>query len=198
MTPAQSAPLAVSILCRHPLIRAGVAHLVQAAAGDTVTIIGSAEVAPADPESVDVVLYDLLCHQACGAEDLRRLAASVPVVALSRADREDLAARARATGVRLVVREDVTGAHLLDALHQAAGRRQTRRRADGHGLTERERQVLSLVGAGLTNENIAQELVLSVNSIKSHLRLAYRKINVSNRSQAVLWAVRHHPLPLTE
>jgi DNA-binding NarL/FixJ family response regulator len=55
-------------------------------------------------------------------------------------------------------------------------------------LTEREVEVISLVARGLTNADIAAALFLSPNSIKTYIRTAYRKMNVTSRSQAVLWA----------
>jgi DNA-binding NarL/FixJ family response regulator len=63
--------------------------------------------------------------------------------------------------------------------------------ARGGGLTPRELEVVGYIAAGLTNLEIAATLSLSVNSIKSYIRSAYRKIGASSRSQAVLWAVRH-------
>ncbi len=64
-------------------------------------------------------------------------------------------------------------------------------RALGAGLTPRELEVVGFIAAGLTNLEIAATLSLSVNSIKSYIRSAYRKIGASSRSQAVMWAVRH-------
>jgi LuxR family maltose regulon positive regulatory protein len=52
-------------------------------------------------------------------------------------------------------------------------------------LTERECQVLRLISAGLSNQEIAQELYVSINTIKTHTRNAYSKLNVRNRTQAV-------------
>ena len=59
------------------------------------------------------------------------------------------------------------------------------------GLTPRESEVVGLIAAGLSNQEIARATGLSINSIKSYIRGAYRKIHVTTRSQAVLWAVRH-------
>lgn len=56
-------------------------------------------------------------------------------------------------------------------------------------LSRREREVLLLVAASRTNQEIADELFVSVNTIKTYLRTSYRKIGVSRRSQAVLWTV---------
>lgn len=58
-------------------------------------------------------------------------------------------------------------------------------------LTERERDVLSLLAQGMTNKDIAQSLFLSVRTIEAHLRNIYSKLDVGNRTEAVLWAVQH-------
>ena len=59
------------------------------------------------------------------------------------------------------------------------------------GLTAREAEVLSLITMGLSNQEIADRTLLSLNSIKSYIRSAYRKIDVDSRSRAVLWGVEH-------
>ena len=51
-------------------------------------------------------------------------------------------------------------------------------------LTEQEQRVLGLLGAGLTNPEIAEELVISLNTVKSHVKSIYRKLDVSSRSEA--------------
>ena len=59
------------------------------------------------------------------------------------------------------------------------------------GLTAREAEVLSLITMGLSNQEIAERTMLSLNSIKSYIRSAYRKIDVDSRSKAVLWGLAH-------
>ena len=59
------------------------------------------------------------------------------------------------------------------------------------GLTQREIDVLRLVARGLTNQEIAARLYLSLNTVKSYIRYGYRKIGAERRSQAVIWAERH-------
>ncbi|WP_322920919.1 response regulator transcription factor [Nocardioides renjunii] len=58
-------------------------------------------------------------------------------------------------------------------------------------LTQRETEVLSMIAAGRANKEIAEETNLSINSVKSYIRGAYSKIEVTSRSQAVLWAIQH-------
>lgn len=60
-----------------------------------------------------------------------------------------------------------------------------------HGLSAREAEVIALITRGLSNELITRRTYLSINSLKSYIRSAYRKMGVTSRSQAVLWGVEH-------
>jgi NarL family two-component system response regulator LiaR len=59
------------------------------------------------------------------------------------------------------------------------------------GLSAREAEVLALITQGLSNQEIAERTYLSINSVKTYIRTAYRKIEVSRRAQAVAWGMRH-------
>lgn len=59
------------------------------------------------------------------------------------------------------------------------------------GLTARESEVLALITQGLSNQEIADRTYLSINSVKTYIRTAYRRIGVSRRSQAVAWGMQH-------
>lgn len=59
-----------------------------------------------------------------------------------------------------------------------------------HGLTQRESEILSLVVAGLSNRGLASKLVIGDETVKSHLRAIYRKLDVSDRTAAVAVALR--------
>ncbi len=59
------------------------------------------------------------------------------------------------------------------------------------GLSPREAEILALIAQGMSNQEIAERVFLSINSIKTYVRSAYRKIKVTRRSQAVLWAVEN-------
>lgn len=74
------------------------------------------------------------------------------------------------------------------------------RRDDENDLTPREGDVIAMITQGLDNQTIAERAGVSINSVKSYIRSAYRKMGVSSRSQAVLWGVRHgylEPAPLS-
>lgn len=58
------------------------------------------------------------------------------------------------------------------------------------GLSKREFEVLTLIARGVSNQEIADQAFLSINSVKSYIRVAYRKIGVTRRTQAVSWALQ--------
>ncbi len=76
-----------------------------------------------------------------------------------------------------------------------AGRPTPSPRATGpartHGLTAREAEIIALITQGLSNQEIAERSYLSINSVKTYIRTAYRKIGVERRAQAVLWGIKH-------
>lgn len=60
---------------------------------------------------------------------------------------------------------------------------------DNNKLTERESNVLFYLAKGLTNEEIAEKLHISVHTVKAHLEAIYDKLNVTNRVQAAIKAI---------
>ncbi|WP_392669450.1 response regulator [Streptomyces sp. LN785] len=61
----------------------------------------------------------------------------------------------------------------------------------GNTLTEREREVLGLIADGRSNREIARALVLSEKTVKTHVSNILMKLDLADRTQAALWAVRH-------
>ena len=116
--------------------------------------------------------------------------------------------RVLAMGVADVVSMDVSAEVLLERLERAAaGRRIAPAAVRRHsrdaarlatGLTEREVAVLELIAAGLSNHQIAAELFVSINTVKTYVRTAYRRIGAKSRSQAVIWALSQGLGPQTE
>ena len=58
-------------------------------------------------------------------------------------------------------------------------------------LTQREIEILNMIGMGASNEEIADKMCIALNTVKTHLYKIYRKINVKNRLGAALWASKN-------
>jgi len=56
-------------------------------------------------------------------------------------------------------------------------------------LTGREEEMLRMISQGYSNKEIAATLYLSINSVKTYIRSAYRKIGIERRAQAVIWGI---------
>ncbi len=62
---------------------------------------------------------------------------------------------------------------------------------DSEELTLREKEILFHVVSGMTNKEISSELTISVHTVKTHMYNIYKKLNISNRLQIILWAVKN-------
>jgi DNA-binding CsgD family transcriptional regulator len=86
--------------------------------------------------------------------------------------------------------------HILTTQGQGAllppEKRSTSPSPSPHGLTPRELEVLRVVAQGLTNEQVAERLVISPRTVDTHLTSIYSKIGVSSRSAATRYAIEHH------
>ncbi len=155
----------------------------------------------------DLVLYDVLGLHRGGGADLTGLLrdSEVTVLAVARDLRPDLVAQALAAGAHGIVPMDVTSTSLTEAVTAAvrfgpgtddrSDRDRSRDRGHVPGsevhLTGRERDVLGLIARGYSNQEVATLSFLSINSVKTYIRTAYRKIGVNSRSQAVIWCLTH-------
>jgi DNA-binding NarL/FixJ family response regulator len=196
----------------HRLIRSGV----RAELGDAVDVVGEAgdvdeAIRVITAERPDVVLLDVHMPGGGGAEVIRGVHAGLPAVrflALSVSDAaEDVIGVVRA-GARGYVTKAIDGAALTDAIVRVAsgdavfGPRLAGFVLDAFAgedaaptadedldsLTPREREVLRLIARGYTNREAAQELVLSVRTIETHVSSVLRKLQMSNRRELARWA----------
>ena len=96
-----------------------------------------------------------------------------------------------AAELRAGVRPALFDGDAVDAVLRAAGHPVRRRRDWPAGLTSREVEVLRLLVRGLSNKEIAEQLVISRKTAGSHVEHIYTKIGVSNRARASLFAIKH-------
>jgi two-component system, NarL family, response regulator LiaR len=162
--------------------------------------------AGSDTTPADVLLFDCFPQpdsaEPCTAVQPR--AAGLVVVAYTWHTRPERVRWALEHGFAGYVAKALPAEELVEALETVhAGRsavalpRKVPARKTFHGATEsdcltrREAEVLDLVCSGLRNTEIALQLHLSLNSVKSYIRSAYRRVGVTTRSQAVVWGIEN-------
>jgi DNA-binding NarL/FixJ family response regulator len=202
-------PIRVLIADDHPVVRQGLRTYLELQAD--IVIAGEAgggieAAAEARRLAPDVVLLDMVMPDGDGIEALRRIGSGpgAPRVIVLTSFAEDGrvvdAMRAGAAGYLL---KDAQPAELLAAIRAAhAGGAplhpdaaaylvgELRRPAAGPDLTAREREVLELLARGMPNKAIALRLSLSEKTVKAHVSAILRKLDVTDRTQAALRAVR--------
>jgi DNA-binding NarL/FixJ family response regulator len=184
---------------------------------------GEEALALADELRPDVILMDLRMPRMDGVEATRRLRASHPeikiVVLTTYADDRSVieALRAGALGyltkdagadeIRQALQRVASGQasldpavqmHLIDAITTTNNSSNTPATPGAElpdGLTPREAEVLGLIGAGLSNAEIATQLFVSEATVKSHVNHMLPKIGARDRAQAVGYAYRHGLVP---
>lgn len=160
----------------------------------------------------DVVLMDIFMPEGNGLEAAQAIRSEMPEVAIVMLTSSDLdehlmeAVRLGASGYLL---KDLDASELFDLLigverGEAAMTRAMAARllkdmsnqnmscGDGReSLSEREVEVLRLVAQGYSNPQIANELVISINTVKSHIKNILNKLNLDNRTQVATFAVQN-------
>ena len=203
----------------HAVVRQGLATFLDLQ--DDIEIAGEAAdgadaVAKAASLQPDVVLMDLVMPQLDGVEAIRRIRAADPdakiIVLTSYADDEKIfsAIRAGASGYLM---KDVSPQDLAKAIRMARDgdpllHPDVARRLMDHvshpeppgaaalaRLTAREVEVLRLIARGMANKEIARELVLSEKTVKTHVSNLLQKLDLGDRTQAALFAVRNGVVP---
>ncbi len=196
----------------HEVVRTGIKSIL---ADTNIEIVGEATsseeaVSMALELNPDIVLLDIRMPGNDGLDALGRIKLDRPkmsVLVLSTYDNPTYVARAVALGANGYLLKTATQEEVVDAVQRvAAGEniwtREELRRVTGAlatlrlsddieaPLTRRESEVLRQLANGLTNKEIAQALGISYETVKEHVQHILRKVGVTDRTQAAVWAVR--------
>ena len=196
----------------HPMVRAGVKKMI---GGKDIKIIAECDdgveaVTQTLKRKPDVVLMDIRMPERDGLNALGRIKIEnpeMPVVMYSGFDNPTYIARAVALGANGYLMKNCSAKDLISAIKTAAKGENTwtrteLRRVTGAlatprpgislevPLTQREIQVVQFICDGMTNKQIGDEMEISYETVKEHVQHILRKIGVTDRTQAAVWALR--------
>jgi NarL family two-component system response regulator LiaR len=156
----------------------------------------------------DVILMDLMMPEMDGIAATRAILADCPeikIIAMTSFEDEQLVQGVLAAGAISYLIKNVTSDELAKAIRDAASGRSTLSPEAARvlvqatrptkqplfDLTEREQEVLNLVAQGHSNQQIADTLVISLATVKAHISSILSKLQVSSRSEAIAFAIKH-------
>jgi DNA-binding NarL/FixJ family response regulator len=206
-----ASPVRVAIVNDYPIVVAGLAVLLEPHV-DRIHVVELDAGCPVGRD-VDVILHDAFAY----TDGLAGFVASpARVIVFTFIEAPEAVAQAMSQGAAGYVFKGLPIERLVGAIERVhAGEKVVELRGEGPstpgiesaepgcwpgqevGLTARESEILTLICQGLSNHEIAARTYLSINSVKTYIRTAYRKIHVTTRPQAVLWGARHGFTPET-
>lgn len=156
----------------------------------------------------DVILMDLMMPEMDGIAATRAILEECPdikIIAMTSFEDEELVQGVLAAGAISYLLKNVTSDELAKAIREAVSGRSTLSpeaarvliqatrpsKQPSYDLTERELEVLNLVVQGHSNQQIAETLVISLATVKAHISSILSKLQVSSRTEAIAYAVKH-------
>lgn len=212
----------VIIVDDHPLVREGLRKVLTL--DDEIEVIdeagdGQGAINLARRLRPDVVLMDINMPGTNGIEATRVIKREIPstgIIALTIHEEEEYVLELVRAGVSGYVLKDIAPAKLLETIKTVAKgqsvidpgitnklfgelNRLSKRRKEKEEwetLTDREMDVLQLMSQGCSNKEIARSLTISEKTVKNHVTNIFRKLQVEDRTQAVLFAIKHRLVDL--
>lgn len=209
----------ILIVDDHALVRRGMTYVVKEGFPDADVVEAESSAAALEflhtGKAVDLALVDVRMPDLDGLELLRAIKAEwadVPVIMLSTYENAPYVKRALSDGAAGYLLKDATPEDLSQAINvamsgsgnvlsprviqnlfedqQSGGQGGLNGRRNEYSLTQRENDILALLSEGRSNRDIAGALFLSEKTVKAHLAAIFRKLGVTNRTQAAMMAVQ--------
>lgn len=197
----------------HDLVRSGLRFFLLAF--DDLELVGEATtgkqaVQLCDQFRPNVILMDLMMPEMNGVAAIRAIRERCPqvrIIALTNFDNPDLVQEALQAGVTGYLLKNVTAVELASAIRAAYEGQPTlapeaaqalidasapRSPEPDYDLTPREHEVLTLMVDGLSNAEIAEQLVIALSTVKFHVRSIFSKLEVTSRAEAIALAWQRH------
>lgn len=208
----KTARIKVMIVDDHPVVRSGLGTMLQAF--DDLELVGEASsgekaLARCQDSTPDVLLMDMVMPGMDGLETTRAVLDRYPtvkIIMLTSFTKENMVQDALEAGATSYILKDSSIDQLAEAIRLAHTGQPTLspdatrsliktktgslKRIDP-GLSAREKQVLALVAEGLSNEQIADQLVISHPTVRHHVSACISKLGAANRTEAAVLAVKH-------
>ena len=195
----------------HAIVRMGLAALISAESD--IEVVGEAKNGiEAVRESLrlapDVIIMDIMMPKKDGIAATQELHEKLPtakVLILTSVSASDGITRAIAAGAAGAILKNAENQSVIDAIREIVTgkqviakevRRLIRKDPPAPELSPRQQEILTSLTRGLTNDDIAKQLGISVPSVKTHLVALFAKLGVANRSEAVAIALRKHLLKI--
>jgi DNA-binding NarL/FixJ family response regulator len=199
-------PITIALVDDYDVVLFGLAHMFDRYTDRVV--IAEIDATSALVDEIDVVMYDSFAQPESDHDEIAALVSNPrasKVVVYTWNFHPDLVNRALQLGVHGYLSKTLTARELIAALESIhAGEivvstpPSRGRSAQGldwpgrlDGITDRESEILALITQGKSNAEVSALTYLSPNTVKSYIRNIYRKIDVTSRTQAVLWGVGH-------
>jgi NarL family two-component system response regulator LiaR len=201
----------VMLVDDHNVVRSGLATFLRAY--DDLELVGEAKngleaLNLCRKKKPDVILMDLMMPEMDGIAATRAILADYPeikIIAMTSFEEEELVQGVLSAGAISYLLKNVTADDLAKAIRDAVSGRSTLSpeaatalihatrptKQPSFDLTEREREVLNLVVQGHSNQQIADAMVISVATVKAHISSILSKLQVSSRSEASAYAIKH-------
>jgi NarL family two-component system response regulator LiaR len=195
----------------HNVVRSGLATFLKAY--DDLELVAEAKngreaVDLCPQKKPDVILMDLMMPEMDGIAATQAIMADYPeikIVAMTSFEDEQLVQGVLAAGAISYLLKNVTSDELAKAIREAVSGRSTLSPEaasalvhatrptfqPSYDLTEREKEVLNLVVQGHSNQHIAEELVISLATVKAHISSILSKLGVTSRAEEIAFAIKH-------